>query len=142
MKTNEDLLNSIYKTAKMGEETLKSVLKEVDDTDLRGDLQTQIAGYTQFCGKAQQEMAKHNAEAHDIPGMTKLSSAMGVKLNTLIDKTPSHIADMVIQVSTMGVVKMTEQLNHSPNAPSEIRKLTNDLVAFEQGNIERMKSYL
>lgn len=42
----------------------------------------------------------------------------------------------------MGVVDITEHLNHCREADSTVRGLANDVLHFEQNNIERLKSFL
>lgn len=137
-----ELLRDIYQDARMGEETIKTLIKSVEDNQIRSDLQAQMAGYVDFYGRAQKELAKRHADPEEVGALTKASSYLGVKLNALIDHTPSHIAEMMIQGSTMGVVSMTESMNKHAGAGHEAKSLAADVVSFEQKNIERMKSYL
>ena len=142
MEQNSELLNSIYQNARMGEESLKTLLKSVDNDRLKSDLQTQMAGYANLYSQAEQNMASHHLEPKDLNGLSKASAYLGVKMNTLIDRTPSHVAEMLIQGSTMGVVDITENINKSPSADQSIKDLAKQVLDFENQNIERLKSYL
>lgn len=141
-KDNTELLKDIYQDAKMGEETLKTLLKTIESGQIKSDLQAQMAGYAEFYGKAQKELAKLHADPEEVGPLTKASSFLGVKMNAMLDRSPSHMAEMTIQGSTMGIVSTTESLNRHPEAGKEAKRLANDVLSFEQKNIERMKAYL
>lgn len=142
MQQDTELLNSIYQNTKMGEEALDNVVRSVDNDRIKSDIQQQMAGYSHLYSQAQQQLAEQHAEPKDINGLTKASSYIGAKLNTLIDHSPSHIAEMLIQGSTMGVIEMTESLNRCASASPPVKDLANQVVTFENQNIERMKTYL
>ena len=141
-KDDTALLKDIYQDAKMGEETLKTLLKTIESGQIKSDLQAQMAGYAEFYGKAQKELAKLHADPEEVGPLTKASSFLGVKMNAMLDRSPSHVAEMTIQGSTMGIVSTTESLNRHPEAGKEAKRLANDVLSFEQKNIERMKAYL
>lgn len=109
---------------------------------MRSDLETQRNGYLDFCDKAWQEISNRGEKAPKINPMVKVSSTVGIKMNTLTDKSDSHIADMMIQGSTMGITSATEGIHKHPHASQEVLKMAKDVVKFEQNNIERMKEYL
>ena len=142
MDENIEVLNELYKNAKMGEESIKTLLPSVGDQKMRSDLETQRNGYLDFCDKAWQEISSRGDKAPKINPMVKVSSTVGIKMNTLTDKSDSHIADMMIQGSTMGITSATEGIHKHPHASQEVLKMAKDVVKFEQNNIERMKEYL
>ncbi len=142
MDENIEVLNELYKNAKMGEESIKTLLPSVGDQKMRSDLETQRNGYLDFCDKAWQEISNRGEKAPKINPMVKVSSTVGIKMNTLTDKSDSHIADMMIQGSTMGITSATEGIHKHPHASQKVLRMAKDIVKFEQNNIERMKEYL
>ena len=66
----------------------------------------------------------------------------GVKFNTLTDKSNSHIAEMMIQGGSMGIVECQKLLNHNPRADQEVKNILNDFMAMQQNDIEKMKKFL
>lgn len=142
MDENIEILNEVYKNAKMGEESIKTLLPSVGDQKMRSDLETQRNGYLNFCDKAWKEISNRGEKAPTINPMTKISSTIGIKMNTLTDKSDSHIADMMIQGSTMGITSATEGIHKHPHASQAVLNMAKDVVKFEQNNIERMKEYL
>ena len=61
---------------------------------------------------------------------------------SLRDNTPSHIADMVIRGNTIGITKMTREMNEAAPSDPRIRQLGEELVNTQRRNIETLKKYL
>ena len=64
--------------------------------------------------------------------------------NTMMDSTGSHIAEMMVEGSNMGVTDMTKLLNtYEPRgSAAEAVRLAHEVVTFEQHNLEVMRHYL
>ena len=62
----------------------------------------------------------------------------------MMDTSLSHIAEMMIQGSNMGIIEMNKCINTCERGGCEggAVKLAQDIVEFEQQNLERMKKYL
>lgn len=142
MNENIELLNQLYKNVRMGEETISVLIPSVQSAEMKGALEEQRNGYTDFCRKLREEIVSRHVEPKEFGIMTKMSADMGIKMNTMIDKTDSHIADMMIQGSTMGITEATKGMHDHQTAEKPVQKLAKDIVAFEQQNIEKMKAYL
>lgn len=139
---NEQLLNAIYQNAKMGEEAISMLLSSTPGEAICADLQTQLQNYTTVATEAANQLIAHKAAPQDNPPMEKVGLWGSVKVNMLTDKSPSHIAEMMIQGSTMGIVDMTKQLKEAGHAEQTVVDLGNSLIQDEQNHIERMKTYL
>ena len=64
-------------------------------------------------------------------------------MNTLTDGSKSHIADMLIQGTTMGLTEVMTLLSESGKIMDEtIRHLAEELRDMESSFLERLKSYL
>ena len=89
--------------------------------------------------------AEHR-EAKEAGIVARLSSKMGSAMNTLLDATTSHLAEMMIEGSTMGITEHTRishELERSDDPNREaVDRLAKDVVSFEQKQIERLKQYL
>ena len=142
MNQDMELLQYVYQNTKMGEDNLKSLLPSVKNTDLKAHLHKQMSGYSQFNNQAEEEIYKHNGQPKENSTMSKFAAHMGVKMNVLKDNSASHVAEMTIQGSTMGIVDITEHLNRCSGADPAAKRLANDVLHFEQDNIERLKTFL
>jgi hypothetical protein len=54
-----------------------------------------------------------------------------MNLNTLVNKTPSHISEMLIQGSTMGIIDISKKIKEYTNVDKEIHDLANKLLQLE-----------
>ena len=65
-----------------------------------------------------------------------------IQMNTLANSTPEHLAEMMIQGTTMGIIDIQKRLNELPQADSDSRKLAEDFLKGEQQNIDELKKLL
>lgn len=63
-------------------------------------------------------------------------------MNTLIDKTSSHIAEMMMQGNMMGVIEITKTIKHNPDADAAALQLARDLLQTQENNIQELKQFL
>ena len=142
LQQDEQLLSFINQNAQMGTETITQLIKITDDIPFRRALETQLTEYQNIVDSAQSLSQKKGVTASDIPGYAKMSSSLMLKITTMKDKTPSNMARMMIQGSTMGVVEITKHRKELPLTDPQTQALAEKLVQTEQKNIEEMKKYL
>ena len=63
-------------------------------------------------------------------------------MNTLTDKSARHMAEMLIQGSTMGIVDLTKAIRDNPGAGRDALALADRLLRSMQRDVEELKSYL
>lgn len=137
-----DFLNKVYKNAQMGEESITYLTDKVDDPQLLSDLQCQHKEYTDIADKAVGELSKQQALPQKQNPLSQIGVFAGVQMNTLTDKSPDKIAEMMIQGSMMGVIDMTRTLKEYSDTPSNVQKIGQDLIKLEENSIQKMKQYL
>ncbi|MDP4152519.1 MAG: hypothetical protein Q8865_03615 [Bacillota bacterium] len=142
MSKDTELLNYIYKNAEMGKNSISQLIDISDDTNFRNVLKSQLTEYQNIFDKSKDKMKALNHNPDSIGAIAKVSTYMSVKGNTLIDKTSSHMAQMMIQGSTMGVTDITRHLKDYDNSDPEVKGLADKLLKTEQTNIDEMKKYL
>ena len=74
--------------------------------------------------------------------MNQTMAWTGIQMNTINDKSNSHIADMLIQGTTMGIVKGRQLLNQNPDADKEIIQVLDNFVRMQENNVEKLKTFL
>ncbi|WP_040196876.1 hypothetical protein [Candidatus Soleaferrea massiliensis] len=145
MKKKDDieLLDEIYQNAHMGMESIDALLPKVDNNNkLYNELKTQRDRYLNYCGQAEDMLKGYQKSPKDVGAMEKFSVKTGIAMNTIIQHDTPHMARMVIEGNTMGIVKMTGHLKRHLHCDSNIVKLGRDVVKCQQQNIEEMKRYL
>jgi hypothetical protein len=63
-------------------------------------------------------------------------------MNTLTDSSTTHIAEMMIEGSTMGITDITKILNHLDHADAGAKELAEEYLDCERKHIASMKKYL
>lgn len=66
----------------------------------------------------------------------------GVQMNTMMDKSNSHIAELMAQGNLMGIIEAQKLLNHSPEMEQDTKNILNDFITMQNNNIEKMKQFL
>ena len=141
-KQNVELLNTVYQNAEMAKATMDHVLQKVEDSSLESELHEQREQYANYAPRARDVLGVYHVTPEGIPPMQKISSKVGIAMNTFMDNTSSHIAEMVIEGSTMGIVDMTKQLKEHSGCEQSVRQLGEELLQFEQRAVERLKTFL
>lgn len=142
MDQTNKLLACVAKNALTGEESTSQLMKRTDDSEMRRELEYQKAQYRSVHRQAEQMMGNDRG-ADDSPGMmAKMGMWAGVMMNTMMDKSNAHIADIMIQGATMGVVDTTRARNECSEASAEAQGVASSFITQQQDSIERMKQFL
>lgn len=139
---NLDLLEKTYQNASMGITAIEAVLDKVTDQQFSNDLHKQLRDYQEIADKSRRQMHIDGVKAKDVSLYNRAMLKGNVKMNMLVNSSDSHIAQMVIKGSTMGVTQMTKLLHAKSNAEGMSTKIAEDFVKKEEKNIEVMKNYL
>lgn len=137
-----DLLEKTYQNASIGKTAIEGVLNKTSCKELNDALYKQLQDYQELADKSKNQLQISGAEIKDKPAFEKAMMKGNVKLNTMINPSESHIAQMVIQGSTMGVTQMTRLLHSNKDADGESAEIAKEFIKKEEGNIEVMKKFL
>lgn len=139
--STQELYQEIYRGCKMGGESIVNLLPKVNDEGLTSELTAQLERYEEFASKAREQLFDMDKTPKEENLLTKLSSKMGVMMNTMIDATSSHIAQMIIEGCSMGIAELIKAI-HAHDEKDDAEKLAREVVSFEESCTENMKKYL
>lgn len=139
---NIDILNSIYKNASMGTQAIQKVLPKVKNPKMKQELKCQRNHYHSICQDIRTQIYDLNAEPQDINSMIKLYSDAGIAVSIFINSTPSHIAELMIQGTTMGIIDIIKAMNCYQDINPELKKQAEKILKREQEYIDNLKVYL
>lgn len=139
---NTELLSGIYKLSQTGMEATKAVLQKTEQTALRNELEEQYNDYSNASAKAEQELVSNGVMPKDLDMLTKAMMWGSIKMNTLGDISPEHIAEIMINGTTMGIVDLTKHIGACANADENIRNYAKDFIQNEERHIENLKAFL
>jgi hypothetical protein len=141
-----ELLERLYKNIRMGADSIMALLPKLDKeaTGLRSDLTVQLDGYEKFSSRINTLLREDGEKTEGDSLWNKMTAKVGVTMSTLTDTTMSHLADMVIQGSTMNMNESIQLLRKFENtdASEAALSLVRDIIGFEERNIEQLKGYL
>ena len=107
---------------------------------MKGELSAEYEGYEKFIGKLSSFMTETGVERQDVNFIQKAFMYTSVKMNTLTDNSPSHIAELMIKGTVNGITELAELLNnHGKELGEKVRALTEELKKLEESYEERLK---
>lgn len=148
------LLQEVYQGAVMGAESIRMLLPKVNNARFRSDLQTQHRQYQQTAAQAEEQLKALGRCPTELNNCQRSMLWAGVQGKTLCNKDTSHLAELMIEGSNMGIISLTRVLNSYPMpadpqsdpATQQSRQQAKDLaqstIQAEENNIERLKTYL
>ena len=136
-----ELLQYIYKTADMGCEGIDAVEKHAEQKLLE-ELRRERNEYESVRSEADQLIRKHGDEPSGTGMMAKMGADMMTAAEMMMDDSRGKIAEMMIQGTTMGIVKTIRHLKDYEGHDEASRKLGEKLLELQEENVEKMKAYL
>ena len=140
---DEEVLTSVYKNAHIALQSISNVINETEDVEMKEELSYEYDGYEKFIGKLSAYMKEISLEPKDINFLQKAFMFTSVKMNTLTDSTKSHIAELMIKGTVMGITELTEILNrHQDEIGDKTKLFTKELLSIEEEYEQRLKKLL
>lgn len=143
MNGNVELLNYIYQNSQMGVETIEHILDIVKEERFKTHLQLELKEYKDINKAAQNMLNRHNYDEKGIGTLNKITTYLMINFKTLMDKSTSHIAEMMIIGSNMGIIEAIKNIKKYDNdAEKDILELMKRLLEFEEENVKQLKKFL
>lgn len=140
--TEEKLLSEMYKNVKMGQENIASVIPKVDDKFMLRVLTARLEQFGAYSQKISDMMHEHGWEPKEPSAAAKLGAKAGIAVNTLTDSAPSHIAEMFIKGSKMGITKLEDARRSTVDCGESTIRLCDDIIENERRDRQKMEKFL
>lgn len=145
MNENMELLNFVYENAEMGMHSLNNLsdILRNKDNKIKGLIEDELKEYNSFLKESEKLLKKNKIEPKKTNLMAKLSSKMGIAMETMKDNSDPAIASMVIEGLTMGIVEMETKIeNYKKLVDKKILKLSTKFLKFQEEEIEKLKTFM
>lgn len=142
MNETHKLLSGLTEAAHMGADSVEMLMKKTDDPAMREELKNISRRYERTETRAKEHLTETGGKAKGASPMTKMGAWMGIQMDTVADRSTSHLADMLIQGVTMGVIEIQKELKACPGADEESRRLAGEFLEDESREIEKLKEML
>lgn len=132
-KQSEEVLAEVYRNTQLALQSISNLLPQVDDMPTREELTRQHEEYEQISAKASVLAKDRGIELKNPNPFKKMMMWGSIKMSTLTDNTPSHVAEMMVQGTVMGITALKKSLGElSPDAHEDIRALAEEFLAMEE----------
>jgi len=142
MNGNAELLNFVYQNSQMGIDTIDQLIGIVEDRDFKKHLESQYNEYKEIHCAAREALNEAGYDEKGIGSLNKIKTYIMINLQTLADKSSSHIAEMLIIGSNMGIINAVKNIKKYEDAESKILNLMQRLLKFEENNVQQLKEFL
>lgn len=142
-KKTAEALAEIYRNTQLALQSIANILPQVDDEETKNQLLAQHEEYERFSAKASVIAKNKNIELKEPNPFKKAMMWGSIKMNTLGDNSRSHIAEMMVQGTVMGITALRSTASELVlDGDDEIIELLNELLAMEEDYEKKWKEYL
>lgn len=143
MKSDDiGILQEVQKNTKMAMKAIDALSGKIYDDGLSVQMARESMKYAEIYNKATDRLLSGKAAFYRDNGFQDMMLKGSVNMNTMLNTSTSHIAEMLIQGSNRGLTSMWKSVNHHERAGDVSMEIAKELMDFEEKNIERLKHYL
>ena len=143
MKENINALDEINKGATMGMDAIHFIIDKIENDDFKKIVDKQYKDYENVSNTINKIYNKYNSEdnPHETGVVNKVMTWYGVEMKTLLDKSDSKIAELLLQGTNMGIIEGRRILNNKA-LDEEVKDIMNKYVTMQEECVEKLKDYL
>ena len=140
--TNLILINEVYRNAKTAILSIDAVMPSVDCIDFFNELKNEREGYNAVLDEINDFMKDNGYTPNDVSPIKKTGMNIGIKMNTAFDNSTTHLAELMIKGTVMGIAELTRLINGGKTENEKIINLATKLVDLEENYETRLKKFL
>ena len=140
----DELLAEVYRNVKMGSESVSDIISKIEDRHFLTDMTSELETYGKYARETEEQMTRRAIKPKELQLHKKLGAKMGIAMNTMVDSSTAHLAEMVIKGNHMGADQLSETIARCENAgcDSAATTLAKQVVAYERSEAEKLRRYL
>lgn len=139
---NTLLLTSIYQNVQTALQSLDNIMPSVKCDALASEISKQESEYNILSEECEMIAKSEDIDIKDNNMFEKIRLWSSIKMSTMSDKSTTHIAEMLLLGTFMGVLTCIKDQSDHAGADEEILNLLSKLQKLEENNIESLKTYL
>ena len=143
-KQNDDLtlINEVYRNAKTAILSIDAIFESVNEMDFFSELKAQKDGYNEILDEITIFMKSNCYEINEVSALKKTGMNLGIKMNTTFDNSTTHLAELMIKGTLMGIFELTRLINGKKTNNEDILNFARKLVDLEENYETRLKKFL
>ena len=139
-----EILDELSKSCQLAMSNISFLSTKAIQKNIKKELVSIYSGYTDILSQINKNFESLGEIPSNVSPNLKMFGLCSINLNTKIDKSSSHIAEIMIQGLNMGIIKCQKLLNSSNS--TIIREQTLNLVQqflnFQEQSIQKLKAFL
>jgi hypothetical protein len=137
------LIDECYKNVRMGSFAIDCIMPAIEENeDLCDLLRKQNKCYLKSVNELEKLSEELSHEIVDINPMLKGSSFASIKMKTAFNKEAPHLAEMLIQGTTMGITQLIKSHGEAPSSNDKLDKIVKDIIKYEEEFVDSLKLFL
>ena len=143
LKKDEEILAEIYRNAQLAIQSIVDILPEVENEEIRTEILKEHEVYEDISARASMLARDKGIELKEPNPFKKAMMWGSIKMSTLTDNSRSHIAEMMIRGTVMGITALKASENDAgDSADPDIMRLLREFIQLEEKFEEILKKYL
>ena len=145
MNEEDELLEIMYQDSYMACKNLEVLLQEIKDKDnkIKGEVEKILKGYESYLKNVKKHLKSNKVKPKKVSMFALMGAKMKMKKDVKNDNSDSKISDIITQGLVMGIIDIIKRLDDYRNiVSSDIIKLCENLLAFQQDSVNDLKKYL
>ncbi len=136
------ILKEVQRNTEMGMTAIDTILDKIGNDEFSLQLSKQSLRYSEIHNKALDRILENEGEIYRGSQIADMMLKGSIHANTALNVSREHLAEMMIQGSSRGITSMWKVMKHNQMATDMAVELAQELVDFEEKNIQRLKEYL
>ena len=143
MREHEEInvLRETQRNASRAVKAIDALMGKVYNQEFAYELTSERNRFRDFERKAEAGLWEHGLVPKD-SGLERAMLWGAVQANTMLNISTNHVADMMIQGNTRGIADLIKVKHNNKKMGSFANELAEELMDFEEENIERLKRFL
>ena len=136
------ILKSVQKNAQMAMKAIAVLEPKVQDENMVLLMAKKNQKYMELHQKAMNSLVEERIRPYQSSVMENILLNGEISANTLLNTSTSHIAEVLIKESNMGITNMTKILNHHKGGEKTTVDMANEMLDMEKENVAEYMKYL
>lgn len=141
-ETTTQLLDSAYKNVRMASFAIDCIIEKIENKKLEELLRKQNDFYldtTEILEKISTDL-KHKPV--DINIFLKGTSFTSIKMKAMMNPSAQHLAEMLVQGTTMGITDMMKSKSDFETNNTELKQTVDKIIENEEAFVDSLKTFL
>ena len=139
-----EILDELSKSCQLAMSNISFLSTKAIQKNIKKELVSIYSGYTDILSQINKNFESLGEIPSNVSPNLKMFGLCSINLNTKIDKSSSHIAEIMIQGLNMGIIKCQKLLNSSNSTiiKEQTLNLIQQFLNFQEQSIQKLKAFL